>query len=357
MLSSLDPRPIQDPYRAAVYRGVFHAAGLYNLAFGAWAGLDPSAFFHWMEIDPPRYPAIWQCLGMVVGLYGLAYSWAAERLELGRPLIAIGLLGKVLGPFGLIFTVQSGEWPLRTGMLCVFNDLVWWVPFGLYLLEGTRAGAAVRAGAVWPCVALHAIAAPATLFLLQGGSEVVPDAAQRIAYIRDHAVAWRAGWALWMLSAVSLLGFYAWWGARTGRPRAAHVALAIAAVGMGFDLFTEALYIGWLPRHFETIAPMGTLLSAGVANGLYSVAGVILTRSHAGLPRALRAIAWAVWVGGFGLTASALAGWVPGLVGFSAVIMTLFTPWCAAVGWVFREGRRPVAEPEPVPGIAPESSP
>jgi len=124
LLSFLDPRPVADAYRAGMYRGVFRAAALYNIAFGLWAGLDPQAFFRWMELDPPRHPAIWQCVGMVVGVYGVAYAYAAERLDLGRPLIAVGLLGKVLGPIGLAFTVQAGEWPLRTLPLCAFNDLI-----------------------------------------------------------------------------------------------------------------------------------------------------------------------------------------------------------------------------------------
>jgi len=142
------------------------------------------------------------------------------------------------------------------------------------------------------CAAIHALSAPATLFLLQGGSEIVPEAAERIAYIRDHAVAWRSGWALWMVSAMSLLGFYAWWGARTGRPRAAYAAFAVAGAGIVLDWTTESLYIGWLPHRFETIAPLGTLLSAGGANGLYCVAGAMLTAAHPGLPRWMLIAPW-----------------------------------------------------------------
>jgi len=27
------------------------------------------------------------------------------------------------------------EWPLATAVLCLTNDLIWWVPFALYLYD------------------------------------------------------------------------------------------------------------------------------------------------------------------------------------------------------------------------------
>jgi hypothetical protein len=47
----------------------------------------------------------------------------------------VGLFGKVLGPIGLAVLVARGEWPLRAGVMCLTNDLVWWVPFGIYLRD------------------------------------------------------------------------------------------------------------------------------------------------------------------------------------------------------------------------------
>jgi hypothetical protein len=68
-------------YRAQLYRWIFGLAAVYNIAFGLWAGLWPRAFFDWVEIVPPNYPSLWSCLGMVVGLYGILYGYAAVRLE------------------------------------------------------------------------------------------------------------------------------------------------------------------------------------------------------------------------------------------------------------------------------------
>jgi hypothetical protein len=127
-------------YRARLYRLIFSLAAIYNLAFGLWACLWPEAFFSWTEIAPPNYPALWQCLGMVVGLYGILYASAARDLQRARLVIAVGLLGKILGPIGFFLITAANEWPLRTVTLIVFNDLVWWLPFSLFLLDPTRLG-------------------------------------------------------------------------------------------------------------------------------------------------------------------------------------------------------------------------
>ena len=105
------------PFADRLFRITFALAGIYNLAFGLWAAVWPLAFFHLFDIAPPRYPNIWACVGMVVGVYGLLYWYAAWKLEAGWPIIAVGLLGKVLGPIGMVMSF-SDDWPVRLGMLC-----------------------------------------------------------------------------------------------------------------------------------------------------------------------------------------------------------------------------------------------
>lgn len=132
-------------YRARLYRILFAAAAGYNILFGLWAALLPRSFFTLFELAPPAYPSIWGCLGMVVGVYGLGYAYGAWRLERAAPFVAIGLLGKLLGPAGWVLAVLHGELPVRTVTLVLFNDVLWWLPFALFLLDGTRAAAAVGA--------------------------------------------------------------------------------------------------------------------------------------------------------------------------------------------------------------------
>jgi hypothetical protein len=72
---------------------------------------------------------------MVIGLYGVLYLEVARVPERGQVLAAIGLAGKLLGPIGLVQLISSGSWPLRSAWLCVTNDVIWWLPFGLYLYD------------------------------------------------------------------------------------------------------------------------------------------------------------------------------------------------------------------------------
>ena len=97
-----------------------------------------------------------------------------------------------------------------------------------------------------------------------------------------------------MMAGISLVGFFAWWGAWISSHRLALVALAVALAGLACDLFAESLLICWLPDRIDTGAPLASLLTGGAANGLYSVAGALLTRCTPALRGALRSLAWAV---------------------------------------------------------------
>jgi len=330
-------------YRSKIYRLIFGLAAVYNVAFGVWACFWPDALFATLEMAPPNYPSVWQCLGMVVGLYGFLYAYAAVRLDRAKLIIAIGLAGKILGPIGMFMAVRSGEWPLRAVALIVLNDFVWWVPFALFLLDGTRIGEWVRASAPWICASLNAAAAVAMLFVLRGGTEAVSSITQRATYIAGHVFLWRAGWAVWMMAGISLVAFFAWWGAWISSDRLALVGLAVALAGLVCDLFAESLLIGWSPDRIDTVAPLASLLTGGAANGLYSVAGAVLTLCTSALRGALRALAWAIWASGIALTIFTISGSVFGMVISTAALMTLLCPWVATFGWqLTREKTEPL---------------
>lgn len=323
-------------YRASLYRRIFAAAAIYNVAFGLWTAVWPRSFFALLEIAPPNYPGIWQCLGMVVGLYGVLYAHAARRLDLARPIIAVGLAGKILGPIGWVGLVQSGQWPARTLTLLAFNDLVWWLPFALFLLEGTRWGERLRRSAAWACAGLNALAAMA-LLVLRGGTEAAGQPAQRAAYIAGHVILWRAGWAIWMMAAASLVAFYCWWGARVPSRSWSLAACGVAALGLACDFFAESLWIGAPPERMAVVGPIASVLSGAAANGLYSVAGAMLTLRSRFLSGTFRIWAWVVWASGFALTACTLAHFVDGMIVSTAILMALFCPWVVLAGRKIRE--------------------
>jgi hypothetical protein len=117
------------------HRTVFIAAGIYNITWGLYTSLDPQWFFRVSGLVPLNHPEIMACLGMVIGLYGVIYLEVARAPERGWLLAAVGLVGKVLGPIGAAVLIANGTWPARALILCATNDLIWWIPFGLYLRD------------------------------------------------------------------------------------------------------------------------------------------------------------------------------------------------------------------------------
>jgi hypothetical protein len=115
------------------------AAAAYNVAWGAFVVAFPLEWFRWVGMAAPNYPQLWQCIGMIVGVYGVGYAIAAADPMRHWPIVLVGLLGKVFGPLGFALAVARGEFPLAFGLTIVFNDLIWWLPFGLILRRVYRA--------------------------------------------------------------------------------------------------------------------------------------------------------------------------------------------------------------------------
>jgi hypothetical protein len=119
-------------------RRLLVAAAIYNLAWGAGAILFPTLPFEWAGMEPPNYPSLWQCIGMIVGVYGVGYGIAAYDPVRHWPIVLVGLLGKIFGPIGFLWTASRGELPWIAGLTILTNDLVWWLPFGLILRHAAR---------------------------------------------------------------------------------------------------------------------------------------------------------------------------------------------------------------------------
>jgi peroxiredoxin len=114
-------------------RRTLSAAGIYNILWGAWAVLFPNAQFEWLGMPRPNYPQFWQCIGMIVGVYGLGYAIAGTDPVRHWPVVFVGFLGKIFGPLGMAQALWTGALPMGFALNCVFNDLVWWIPFALIL--------------------------------------------------------------------------------------------------------------------------------------------------------------------------------------------------------------------------------
>lgn len=114
------------------------AAGIYNVVWGAVVIAFPGLFFHWAGMEPLNYPQIWQCVGMIVGVYGVGYWIAARDSRRHWPIVLVGLLGKIFGPIGFAKALIDGSFPPGFGVNIIFNDLIWWVPFGMMLWDAAK---------------------------------------------------------------------------------------------------------------------------------------------------------------------------------------------------------------------------
>ena len=109
------------------------AAGIYNLAFGVFTIVFPDVLFQWIGMQLPRYPELWQCIGMIVGVYGVGYIIAAFDPARYWPIVLVGFLGKLFGPIGMVWSIWRETLPFHFGVANISNDLIWLLPFFLVL--------------------------------------------------------------------------------------------------------------------------------------------------------------------------------------------------------------------------------
>lgn len=129
-------------------RRTLQAAAVYNLVWGAIVIIAPLLLFRWASMEPPRYPQIWQCVGMIVGVYGVGYWIAAYDPYRHWPIVLVGFLGKIFGPIGFLQAATSGDLPWAWGVTIITNDLIWWMPFAAILYSAFRANTAASHGKV-----------------------------------------------------------------------------------------------------------------------------------------------------------------------------------------------------------------
>ena len=171
---------------------------------------------------------------------------------------------------------------------------------------------------------------------LPGGSDT---SAQRLAFIQGHVWQWRVGWLTWNLAALSLVALYVALGRAAGAQETLLVRLALlfAAAGLAGDLTAEALIMGLEPSLSPSafaVAERATLLLTGyLGNGLYSVAGAMLTwYLRRALPRWLVAVAIALWTAGLALSVMTMIDSTAGEVVTTGAVMVLFVAWAGLVG-------------------------
>ncbi|HKO00117.1 MAG TPA: hypothetical protein VJ032_00405 [Thermoanaerobaculia bacterium] len=127
-------------------------------------------------------------------------------------------------------------------------------------------------------------------------------------------------WILWMIAAVSLIAFYAWWSVRIGK----FAPVVIASAGLVCDLTGESLFI-FRPE----LDRAASLLTGGAANGLYTICGILLTLATPSVP--LRWLAWIAWASGIVLIIVTIFNSRIGVMIATAALMASFIPFVIAM--------------------------
>ena len=194
--------------------------------------------------------------------------------------------------------------------------------------------------AAFVAAGVHVLAVVVMLLWLQPGLPVAGSTLpQRMAYVAEHTAAWWAGWLVWQAADLALLAFYVglagcWWRLA---PIRCGVALLSAAAGVADDAGAQAIYMGLAPRldpqGFAVAEAVTGVLTGYVANGLYTVAGMLLVWAGApALPRHLLLLSVPVWAAGVGLSAASLAGSTTGQFWSVALLMPAFIVWSGLMG-------------------------
>lgn len=68
---------------------------------------------------------LFQCIGMIVGVYAIGYWLIAINPKRFGAFVYVGLLGKIFGPLGFIYSALIGKLPWAFGWINITNDLIW----------------------------------------------------------------------------------------------------------------------------------------------------------------------------------------------------------------------------------------
>jgi small multidrug resistance pump len=115
-------------------RFILFLAAAYNICWGVIVSLFPGVILY-DACDSVFMLIILKCIGMLVGVYGIAYYFASLDPVRFWPLILTGLIGKVLGPIGSLFYISKGLLDAHFFWVNVFNDIVWIYPFTWVLYQ------------------------------------------------------------------------------------------------------------------------------------------------------------------------------------------------------------------------------
>lgn len=194
----------------------------------------------------------------------------------------------------------------------------------------------------WINVATHLAGLAFAAAAIRPGTPAAP-AVERAAYLAAQPLGWTLGWAMWMACALALVAFLAVIAAI--RPSvAAQVAVALAAAGAAVDLMCDAVYITLLPDLAAAgptplfLAAERTLAVAGqvAANGLYSIAVLLVTLEAARRNRLALVLGAGTFAAGMGMVGAGFSGDPTALAISAGATIVCFGGWTLAMSRALR---------------------
>ena len=186
------------------------------------------------------------------------------------------------------------------------------------------------------------IACLSMALFLRHGLPVGTESSARMAFLLAHPLAWKMGWASWMLSAIGLLLFCCLLLEYIPASPWRSCGIALVAIGIAPDISAELIYAVVLPRlaahgaveAFELLEFIATQLTGVLGNGAYCLGGLVLNLlmlRNAALPRVLVWVGIPAWMLGLGLSVAVFSQWMAAAAVLTAVSMAWSLMWMFTV--------------------------
>jgi hypothetical protein len=167
-------------------------------------------------------------------------------------------------------------------------------------------------------IAVHLVGLLVAALFLRPGSPTAP-LAERMNFLAAHPIGWSAAWCVWIGCMILMVSFTFVAARCLEAEPLARLAVIVAVAAGGFDLLGDSLFIvvlpqvaALLPRNeqlFVAVERCIQTLSLVVANGLYSVATLLLTlAARSRLKRGVFVLGCVVFACGMLLALAAFTG-------------------------------------------------
>jgi len=207
----------------------------------------------------------------------------------------------------------------------------------------------------WFCFLVHVLALGAMLFVIQPGLLVGTEASRR-EFIAAHATAWQIGWLIWMPASLALVLLFLAWADALEFKVWGLVAVALCFAGAIVDWLDETMLVGIVPTLAARAASdlfAASLFSwweryylaasLGLANGLYSIGGLILSMlafKTSGFPRWLAWLSAVTWAFSLAISFFGLLNNREGIFVTSTAAFASFMPWILVLGYAWLRQER-----------------